>query len=110
MSPGMTNQYLDPIAATEQPREDFIRHLMTAYPLQDPHLRYGLKKQLEQPGTVWQHPYLEGSQPYRAAISVKDLISQGVLHPEMESLFQPSHRSLYEHQQKAVKTVTAVCI
>jgi superfamily II DNA/RNA helicase len=105
MSPGMTNQYLDPIAATEQPRENFIRHLMTAYPLRDPHLRYGLKEQLKQPGTVWQHPYLEGSQPYRAASSVSDLVGQGILHPEMESLFQPSQRSLYEHQEKAVKTV-----
>ena len=101
----MTNQYLDPIAATEQPRENFIRHLMTAYPLRDPHLRYGLKKQLEQPGTVWQHPYLEGSQPYRAASSVSDLVGQGVLDSQMESLFQPSQRSLYEHQEKAVKTV-----
>ena len=99
------NQYLDPIAATEQPREDFIRHLMTAYPLRDPHLRHGFKKQLEQPGTVWQQPYLEGSQPYRAASSVEDLVGQGILHPEMESLFQPSDRSLYEHQEKAVKTV-----
>ena len=101
----MTNQYLDPIKATEQPREDFIRHLMTAYPLRDPHLRYGLQKQLEQPGTVWQHPYLEGSQPYRAANSVRDLVSQGILHSEMESLFVPSNRSLYEHQEQAVKTV-----
>jgi ATP-dependent helicase YprA (DUF1998 family) len=101
----MTNQYLDPIAATEQPRENFIRHLMTAYPLRDPHLRYGLKKQLEKPGAVWQHPYLEGSQPYRAASSISDLVSQGVLDSQMESLFQPSQRSLYEHQEKAVKTV-----
>ena len=101
----MNNNYLNPIKATEQPRQDFIRHLMTAYPLRDPHLRYGLKKQLEQPGTVWQQPYLEGSQPYRAANSVKDLVDRGILHPEMESLFQPSQRSLYEHQEKAVKTV-----
>ena len=101
----MTNQYLDPIAATEQPRQDFIRHLMTAYPLRDPHLRYGLKQKLEQPGTVWQHPYVEGSQPYRAANSVKDLINQGLLHPELEFLFQPSQRSLYEHQQTAVKKI-----
>lgn len=105
MFPGMTNQYLDPIAATEQPREDFIRHLMTAYPLHDPHLRYELKKQLEQPGTVWQHPYLEGSQPYRAANNVSNLVSQGILHPKMASLFQPSQRRLYEHQEKAIETV-----
>ena len=101
----MTNQYLDPIAATKQPREDFIRYLMTAYPLRDPHLRYEFKKQLEKPGKVWQHPYLEGSQPYRAANSVSDLVSQGILHPDMESLFQPSQRSLYEHQEKAINSV-----
>lgn len=98
-------QYLDPIAAVEQPREDFIRYLLTAYPLRDPHLRYGLKQQLEQPGTVWQHPYLEGSQPYRPAHSVQKLISHGVLHPGMVNLFTPSDRPLYEHQEKAVKAV-----
>ncbi|MBU7584145.1 MAG: DEAD/DEAH box helicase [Nostoc sp. TH1S01] len=103
----MTNNriYLDPIAAVEQPRQDFIRYLLTAYPLRDPHLRYGLKQQLEVPGTVWQHPYLEGSQPYRPAESVNALVNQGVLHPEMASLFTPNQRPLYEHQNKAVKTV-----
>ncbi|WP_242056781.1 MULTISPECIES: DEAD/DEAH box helicase [Oscillatoriales] len=97
--------YLDPIAAVEQPREDFIRYLLTAYPLRDPHLRYGLKQQLEQPGTVWQHPYLEGSQPYCPAHSVQELVSHGILHPDMVSLFTPSHRPLYEHQEKAVEAV-----
>ncbi|MBC1212935.1 DEAD/DEAH box helicase [Trichormus variabilis ARAD] len=96
---------LDPIAAVEQPRQDFIRYLLTAYPLRDPHLRYGLKQQLEVPGTVWQHPYLEGSQPYRPANSVNALVSQGVLHPEMASLFTPNQRPLYEHQENAVKAV-----
>ncbi|WP_236739162.1 DEAD/DEAH box helicase [[Phormidium ambiguum] IAM M-71] len=98
-------QYLDPIAAAEQPREDFIRYLLTAYPLRDPHLRYGLKQQLEQPGIVWQHPYLEGSQPYRPAHSVQELVDRNVLHPDMANLFTPSLRPLYEHQEKAVKAV-----
>ncbi len=60
-------KYLDPIAAVEQPRADFIRYLLTAYPLRDPHLRYGFKQLLEQPGNLWQHPYLEGSQPLRTS-------------------------------------------
>ncbi len=97
--------YLDPIAAVEQPREDFIRHLLTAYPLRDPHLRYGLKQLLEQPGNVWQHPYLEGSQPYRTANSVSELVNQGVLQKDMASLFTPSSRPLYEHQEQALREV-----
>jgi ATP-dependent helicase YprA (DUF1998 family) len=101
----MTSKYLDPIAAVEQPRQDFIRYLLTAYPLRDRHLRYALKQQLEQPGTVWQHPYLEGSQPYKPASSVNALVNQKVLHPEMGTLFVPSQRPLYEHQEKAVKAV-----
>lgn len=99
------SNYLDPIAAVEQPREDFIRYLLTAYPLRDPHLRYGLKQQLEQPGAVWQHPYLEGSQPYRPKSSIRELVDRGVLHPDMTSLFTPSDRSLYEHQENAIKAV-----
>lgn len=99
------SNYLDPIAAVEQPRQDFIRYLLTAYPLRDPHLRYGFKQLLEQRGTVWQEPYLEGSQPYRPSSSVTKLVNQGVLHSDMTTLFTPSARPLYEHQEKAVKTV-----
>jgi len=99
------HNYLDPIAAAEQPRNDFIRYLLTAYPLRDPHLRYGLKQQLEQPGTIWQYPYLEGSQPYQAAKSVEELAQLGVLHPEVAQLFEPAQRPLYKHQEQAVRAV-----
>lgn len=98
-------KYLDPIAAVEQPRADFIRYLLTAYPLRDPHLRYAFQQQLEQPGNLWQHPYLEGSQPYRSSKSIEQLVNQGVLEPEMATLFTPSNRRLYEHQEKAVRAV-----
>ena len=73
--------------------------------MRDPHIRYGLKQLLEQPGNLWQHPYLEGSQPYRSSLSINDLVDQGVLHPEMATLFTPSSRRLYEHQEKAIRTV-----
>lgn len=52
-------KYLDPIKAITNPREDFIRYLLTAYPLRDRNLREKLKEKLEEPGIVWQHPYLE---------------------------------------------------
>jgi len=103
---GMSH-YLDPIAAVEQPRQDLIRYLLTAYPLRDPHLRFGLKQQLEQQRVVWQHPYLQGSQPYRPASSVRTLVDQGVLHSDLAKLFQPSDRALYEHQERAIKAVIA---
>jgi len=100
-----SSKYLDPIKAVTQPREDLIRYLLTAYPLRDRHLRYGLKKLLEQQGNIWQEPYLEGSQPYRSTTTVAKLVTNGVLHPEMENIFTPSDRALYEHQEKAVKAV-----
>jgi ATP-dependent helicase YprA (DUF1998 family)/rubrerythrin len=98
-------KYLNPIAAVEQPRADFIRYLLTAYPLRDRHLRYGFKQLLEQPGNLWQHPYLEGSQPYKSSLSINDLVNQGVLHPDMATLFIPSSRRLYEHQEQAIRAV-----
>lgn len=100
-----SSKYLDPIKAVTQPRKDLIRYLLTAYPLRDRHLRYGLKKLLEQQGNIWQEPYLEGSQPYRSTTTVAKLVTDGVLHPEMENIFTPSDRALYEHQEKAVKAV-----
>ncbi len=98
-------KYLNPIAAVEQPRADFIRYLLTAYPLRDPHLRYAFQQLLGQPGNLWQHPYLEGSQPYYSSLSINDLVNQGVLHPDMATLFIPSSRRLYEHQEKAIRAV-----
>jgi len=99
------NDYLDPIAAIEQPRRDFIRYLLTAYPLRDPHLRYDLKQKLEQPGAIWQNPYLEGSQPYRAAKSIQELIDSGVLHSGLADLFLPPQRPLFQHQEQAIEAL-----
>ncbi len=100
-------RYLDPIAAAEQPRRDFIRYLLTSYKLRDPHLRYRLKQQLEEPGSIWQHPYLEGSQPYRSGSSIQQLIDEQTLHPYMAGLFTPSERPLYEHQELAVRAIVS---
>jgi ATP-dependent helicase YprA (DUF1998 family) len=99
----MNHAYLDPIAAITQPREDFIRYLLTAYPIKDPKLRQKLKDKLEQPGIVWQHPYLEGSQPYQAGSSIAELVEAGILHSGITDLFPK--RPLHEHQQAAIAAV-----
>lgn len=96
--------YLNPIRATKQPREDFIRYLLTAYPLRDAYLRETLKAELESQGSIWQVPYLEGAQPYRPDVKVPDLVEGGVLHPEMARLFS-ADRLLYQHQAAAVRAV-----
>lgn len=98
------SHYLDPIQAAKQPRQDFIRYLLTAYPLRDAHLRKQFEKQLNQRGNIWQSPYLEGSQPYQPDKTVADLIQEGVLHPEMANLFEPN-RKLYQHQVEAIRAV-----
>jgi hypothetical protein len=99
----MNHAYLDPIAAITEPREDFIRYLLTAYPIKDTKLRQKLEDKLEQPGIVWQHPYLEGSQPYQAGSSIAELVEAGILHPGITDLFPK--RPLHEHQQAAITAV-----
>lgn len=99
----MTHAYLDPIAAITQPRQDFIRYLLTAYPIKDKVLREKLEAQLNQPGIVWQHPYVEGSQPYQVGASLAELVTAGILHPAITTLFP--NRRLYEHQQAAIAAV-----
>jgi ATP-dependent helicase YprA (DUF1998 family) len=98
------SHYLNPIDAAAEPRQNLIRYLLTAYPLRDPHLRSGFKQLLEAPGTISQHPYLEGAQPYRPASTIQQLVVEGVLHPEMAQLFNPT-RALYQHQESAIRAV-----
>ena len=81
------SNYLNPIAATEEPRRDFIRYLLTEYSLRDSHLRYGFKKLLEQVGNVWQTPYLEGSQPYESGQSIRQLEGQRGFYILTSSIF-----------------------
>ena len=100
----MNHAYLDPIAAITQPRQDFIRYLLTAYPIKDRTLREKLEAQLNQPGVVWQHPYVEGSQPYQVGASLAELVEAGFLHPAITTLF-PTNRQLYQHQEAAITAV-----
>ncbi len=103
------SDYLDPIKVIEDIKGDFIRYLLTAYPLRDPHLRYALKTELEKPGSVWQEPYLEGSQPYQPGATLASLCSDNLLllHPQISQLFQPADRPLYQHQEQAIRAVVA---
>ncbi|MDG2992008.1 DEAD/DEAH box helicase [Candidatus Synechococcus calcipolaris G9] len=98
------SHYLNPIDAATEPRKNLIRYFLTAYPLRDPHLRSGFKQLLEAPGTISQHPYLEGAQPYQPASTIQQLVAEGVLHPEMARLFNPT-RALYQHQEAAIRAV-----
>ncbi|MDV2996630.1 MAG: ATP-dependent RNA helicase DbpA [Chroococcidiopsis sp. SAG 2025] len=98
------SHYLDPIDVANQPRENLIRYLLTAYPLRDVHLRYGFKRLLEEPGAIAQYPYLEGAQPYKTGSNIQQLVDRAVLHPEMARMFNPT-RPLYKHQEDAIHAV-----
>ncbi|WP_121970948.1 DEAD/DEAH box helicase [Leptolyngbya sp. BC1307] len=100
------SDYLNPIDAAQQPRQNLIRYLLTAYPLRDPHLRYGFKQLLEEPGAIYQYPYLEGAQPYQAGTSLENLVAQKILHPSVLKMFDPT-RVLYKHQEEAIIAVAA---
>lgn len=99
----MRTQSLDAIAATTEPRNALIRYLLDSYPLKDPHLRAGFRELLEEPGTITQEPYLEGTQPYKPGCTLRDLVEQGSLHPGVLDLFPPD-RKLYSHQESAIRS------
>jgi ATP-dependent helicase YprA (DUF1998 family) len=99
----MRSQSLDAIAATTQPRSTLIRYLLDAYPLKDPHLRAGFRELLEEPGSITQEPYLEGTQPYKPGCTLRDLVEQGTLHPGVLQLF-PADRKLYSHQESSIRS------
>ncbi|MEN9228057.1 MAG: DEAD/DEAH box helicase [Gloeomargarita sp. HHBFW_bins_205] len=100
------SHYLDPVAVIEKTRDDLVRYLLTAYPLRDEQLRQQLRAELEKPGNIWQVPYLEGTQPYRPSLTLRQLTAQGVLHPNILHFFHPD-RPLYHHQVAAIEAVVA---
>lgn len=95
---------LDAVAAATEPRESLIRYLLSAYYLRDPHLRHGFEQMLREPGAIAQDPYLEGTQPYQSAKSLLDLHKEGLLDPGILRLFDPPHRTLYSHQERAIRS------
>jgi len=106
---------LDPLQASAEITEDYLRYVQTAFPLKDARLREQLRRLVRRPDFLVKGPYLEGTPPLRRAHSVRQLIAEGTLCSAVERLEgngfpesgYPLDRPLYAHQEAAIRKIRA---
>ena len=101
---------IQPLDATEEIREAYLRYLCSSYPFQRADLRQKFYEEVSKPNALVKGPLLESTPPFRTGSSIADLVEEGILHESFESLCSgalPYERPLYLHQEEAVrKSVT----
>ncbi|MEN3038475.1 MAG: DEAD/DEAH box helicase [Candidatus Kryptonium sp.] len=100
---------MDPLKATKNIRESYIRYLTSTFRLRDPILR---KLFLQEAERFWfvNGPILEATHPFKSGCYLKDLIDSGLLTKTMEDFIYDAFphlrdNPLYLHQEKAIKKI-----
>ncbi len=100
---------LNPITFTEGVIDDFLHYQLTTYPLADPDLHAQLRKELELEQTrqspLRKGPFVSLSRPFRDGATIKELVTDGVLHPGMTAV--ATHQTLRAHQERAIRAIVA---
>jgi hypothetical protein len=99
---------LDPLETSEHIRATYLRYLRTTFPIQDPILRQQYEQELARPGRLVKGPLLEATPPFVSGKSIRELIADGILHPDfalLDSSECPIDRPLYHHQQRAIEKI-----
>lgn len=101
---------LDPIKTTEKIKQDYVRYLKTTFPITNSNIAMQFEELLREENRLFNGPILEATPPFRTSLSISDLIEDGMLSKRFYDLCGdelPLERSLYEHQELAVRKVVA---
>lgn len=97
-------EHLDAIATSERISRTYRRYLKTLLPLRDQQLRRQLSRQIDAEDLT-RGPILEMTPPFVLGRTLREMISQGVLHPafaQLDSPALPLKRRLHLHQDQAI--------
>jgi len=100
----------DPLVASTEIVDSYRRYLRSLLPLRDPRLAAALDTAIETSPLLSKGPLLEASPAYQTGATIRQLVDEGVLHPEFLSLTGPelpADRPLYVHQETAIRKVRA---
>ncbi|MCJ0906503.1 DEAD/DEAH box helicase [Rhodococcus sp. ARC_M6] len=101
---------LDPLAAGAGIEGSYKRYLKTLLAPRDPKLAAAFDAAVDDTALLTKGPMLELTPPYAPGASLRELIGDGVLHPdfvELDSEAVPIDRPLYRHQESAIRKVVA---
>lgn len=100
---------LDPLAAGADIEASYKRYLKTLLAPRDPGLAAAFDRAVDETSLLTKGPLLELTPPYSPGMSLRELISEGVLHPDFTDLGGSIQldRPLYQHQETAVRKAVA---
>lgn len=91
------------IAASKKIGEQYRRYLRTAFDIADPEYREMFLSELNENGTFSRGPYLDVLDSFEKGSNVKRLIHDGVLSEDFARLEDIYGKTLYSHQERALK-------
>ncbi|MFL0176824.1 DEAD/DEAH box helicase [Mycobacterium sp. SMC-13] len=100
---------LDPLETAKQIEGSYKRYLKTLLAPRDEQLAAAFDAEIDASTLLTKGPILEMTPPYETGATCRQLIEQGVLHPNFARLEPsfPLDRSLYIHQETAIRKFVA---
>lgn len=101
---------IDPVGASREITSTYRRYLQSLLSVRDPDISAALTTAIDTTPMLSKGPYLEATPPYAAGASLDELIADGTLHrgfAALDSQALPLGRTLYTHQERAIRKVAA---
>ncbi len=92
-----------PIKTSEVIAEKYKRYLKTIFQISDPDYEEQFIKALAEKNILAKGPYLDAVDTFKKGKSLRQLMDEGTVSRKMEKLNFPKDRTLYLHQEKAIR-------
>ena len=101
---------LDPLETANEIEGSYKRYLKTLLAPRDERLAAAFDAEIDSSTVLTKGPILEMTPPYETGATCRELIEQGVLHPDFRRVDSPSFsidQPLYVHQESAIRKFVA---
>ena len=92
-----------PIEASEEITEKYKRYLKTIFQIADPVYEEQFETELNKKDILAKGPYLDAVDSFKKGKSLSQLIDEGVLPATFRNFVLPMDRTLYQHQENAIR-------
>ena len=92
-----------PIEASEDITEKYKRYLKTIFQIADPVYEEQFENELNKKDILAKGPYLDAVDSFKKGKSLSQLIDEGVLPATFKNFVLPMDRTLYQHQENAIR-------
>ena len=93
------------IKATKNITEKYTRYLRTMFDIDDPDYKELFEKEMTKIESFSKGPYLDVVDSFESGMSVKELISEGLLNPSFTKIDSIICKTLYKHQEQSIRKI-----